>query len=647
MASSGAISASQVDSTFGCLFIAVILTSALWGVGCLQFYLYCEKYWKTERRWLKVYMSLLWILDTVNQAFISNDTYVLFVKGIANPALLARNSKSGSATSILTAFIDAMVQAIFIQRAWYLSDKNRILAGVSSAAVLVQFALTMTFFGRIVGVTDITLIAKSIPIELASAVVGALTDTFLAVTLVWLLRKGRSGFRRSDSIVNRLVTYTVGSGLVTAICALFALISAAVAPHSFVYMLAGLLTSKLYFNCLLASLNARSSLRAAANQESGGLSIHLENSSSSIAGESNHSASDLNKASISKAIECRVNIDIETGTDRTTVNSSVYAALGIPTNIDESCGVSDAFSSICIARFWKTEKRWIKTYMVVLWIVDTVHQALISNTAYMCLVKGIADPAWLSRYQKITPGIAALTAFIDAMVQIIFIRRAWYLSSEGRVLTGALSAAVLIQFALTLGYSIITASISESIPPGYAIPLQLTAAAFVVFTDTFLAVVQVWLLRKARSGFRRSDSIVKRLVTYIIGSSLVTTICPLVALVSATVAPNSSIFELAGYLLSKLYFNCLFASLNARSSLRAAANQESGDLSIHFENSSSSSPGDINRSASDSNKAPIPKAIECRVNIDIETGTDRMTVNSSVYAALGISANIDECYQLS
>ncbi|KAL5514867.1 hypothetical protein ACEPAG_2183 [Sanghuangporus baumii] len=300
-------------------------------------------------------------------------------------------------------------------------------------------------------------------------------------------------------------------------------------------------------------------------------------------------------------------------------------------------------------KFWKTEKRWFKTYMTVLWIMDTVHQALISNTAYMCLVKGISDPAWLSRYQKITPGIAALTASIDAMVQIIFIRRA-LMSSKGRVLTIALSVAVFIQFALTMGYSIITASISKSIPLGYAIPLQLTGASCVVFTDTFLAVALVWLLRKA--------------LTYTIGSSLGTAICPLFALVSVTVAPNSSIFELAGYLLAKIYINCLFASLvtlypicyfeltririlNARSSLRVAANQESGSLSIHLENSSSSSSGDLNRSERESNEAPIRKAIECRAKTDIENGTDRIMVNSSIYAALVILANINKCYQLS
>ncbi|OCB91615.1 hypothetical protein A7U60_g1114 [Sanghuangporus baumii] len=269
MASTISMPALNVDITFGCLFISHFVSvnfvtipsrtcfdqvSSLWGVGCLQFYLYCEKYWNTEKRWFKVYMSTLWIMDTVHQALIANATYVCFVKGIADPTSLVRFQKTGPAISGLTAFIDAMVQAILIRRAWYLSSKNRILTGALSIAVLAQFAVTMAYFTRIVSVSELPMIDNAIPMQLAASVAAQFTDTYLAVVLVWLLRKARSGFRRSDSIVQRLVTYTIGSSLVTAICASFALISAAVAPHSFIYLLGDFLLAKLYFNCLHALL---------------------------------------------------------------------------------------------------------------------------------------------------------------------------------------------------------------------------------------------------------------------------------------------------------------------------------------------------------------------------------------------------------
>ncbi|OCB91623.1 hypothetical protein A7U60_g1122 [Sanghuangporus baumii] len=45
--------------------------------------------------------------------------------------------------------------------------------------------------------------------------------------------------------------------------------------------------------------------------------------------ESNRSMSNLNKASIPEAIECRIDIDVKNGTNRTTVNSKISTDLGI------------------------------------------------------------------------------------------------------------------------------------------------------------------------------------------------------------------------------------------------------------------------------------------------------------------------------
>ncbi|OCB91622.1 hypothetical protein A7U60_g1121 [Sanghuangporus baumii] len=293
--------------------------------------------------------------------------------------------------------------------------------------------------------------------------------------------------------------------------------------------------------------------------------------------------------------------------------------------------------------FWKTDQRWLKAYISSLWILETALQALIADNGYIYLVKGITDPTLWFRYQQTTPTITAFAAVIDAMIQALLIRRAWYLSNKNRILTGALCVAVLAQFAVTMTYSIRIAIVRENkLLPG----MQLAAAATAAITDTYLAVVLVWLLRKARSGFKRSDSVVNRLVTYTIGSSLVTAVSALFALVSAVVAPYSSVYLLGDLLLPKLYFNCLLALLNARSSLRAAAEQESGGMSIHLENVSSST-GEPNQTASNSNKASIPKATECRINVRIETGTERPMVLSETFSVVEVSADVEKLEQLS
>ncbi|KAL5478277.1 hypothetical protein ACEPAI_2461 [Sanghuangporus weigelae] len=322
---------SQNDSTFGCLFISVIFTSALWGVGCLQLYLYYEKYWKTDQPWLKTYILLIWIMDTVHQALVSHFNYVYFVKGIANISLRDGRPKTGADTIVFTALIDAMIQSILIRRAWYLSSKNNILAGVLSAAVLAQFSLTLTYYGQVINLNRIAQLDDAIHTELAMTGVAVFTDTLLAVVLIWLLRKARSGFRRSDSIVNRLVMYIVGSSLVTAMCVIVALISAAVAPHSFIYLLADLVIPKLYFNCMLASLNARSRLRETLENGETDISICLENVASVTSGGLDTPSATSQKASSPTAMECRIGIGSGLNSEQRVVRaqSKIHYPVGV------------------------------------------------------------------------------------------------------------------------------------------------------------------------------------------------------------------------------------------------------------------------------------------------------------------------------
>ncbi|KAL5514910.1 hypothetical protein ACEPAG_2226 [Sanghuangporus baumii] len=316
MVDTSIIPPSLLDSTFGCLFLAVIFSSVFWGIGCLQLYLYCEKYWNTDGKWFKSYIFSIWILDTSHQALLLNFNYVYFVKGIIQPELLLRVSRSSIHCAIITAFIDAMAQAIFVRRAWYVSKKNKAITAVLCIAILAQFAITTAYYGQIYGATIVTQLTEAVHTELAMNYIVVCTDALLAGVLVWLLYRSRSGVKRTDSIVNRVIMYTIGSGLVPAIWAIVAAIGAQVSPRSVIYLLVDLVIPKLYFNCMLASLNVRSSLRSTPTCDAGGLSFRLEDLNTVIctpAEQSNDSSSDPCKISDPRSIECRIDIDIESG----------------------------------------------------------------------------------------------------------------------------------------------------------------------------------------------------------------------------------------------------------------------------------------------------------------------------------------------
>ncbi|OCB90936.1 hypothetical protein A7U60_g1847 [Sanghuangporus baumii] len=315
MASASGISVSQVHSTFGCLFLSVVFTSVLWGIGCLQLFLYYEKYWKTDKDWLKVYLLVIWILDTAHQIMLLHADYLLLVRSLADAAYLSHLPKSGTSTAIVTTIIDALVQAMFVWRSWHLSNRNLMLAGILSTAVLGQFVVNLWYFSQIIILTELSQLSTVVHVDLALNSTMAFTDTLLAVALMWLLWRSHSGMKRTAPILNRLITYTVGTGLVTSLCTITGLIGAIVLPNALIYLLMNLILPKLYFNCLLASLNARSHLRGALSNDAGGLSIHLDNYPSASNGSSNVISRSFNKVSSSRVIECRVDIDIEPESD--------------------------------------------------------------------------------------------------------------------------------------------------------------------------------------------------------------------------------------------------------------------------------------------------------------------------------------------
>ncbi|KAL5514828.1 hypothetical protein ACEPAG_2144 [Sanghuangporus baumii] len=618
------ITTGQLDSTLGCLFLAVVFTSILWGASCIQLYFYYERYWKSDQRWLKVYMCLVWLLDTAHQVLLLVSIYVPFVRGLSDPFVYLRLPKTAINIGILTAIIDVMVQILFVRRAWYLSNKNKILLGILCADILTQFVVATIYYGQIYHLTSWTQFTKVVHTELAMNCISVFTDTFLGVVVVWLLWKNRSGVKRTDSLVTRLVLYMIGSGLVTAIWTFVALIGARVAPNSLIYLMADLIFPKLYVNCILASLNARSGLRGSLGNDVVATTIHFEE----------HSSSSATRSTV---------VDIENGAGEQKFGclflSVMWVSLISTGNLAAVkrilCSFSTALWGVgCLQlyyyydKFWAMDPHWLKIYIFILWMIDTVQQALRLEVSYMFFVKGIADPTLLKHLPKTFAWGGILVAIVDVMVQFLFVRRAWHLSNKSRLLSAVLSLFVLGQFAATMIYSARLYSFSQLEQVKTAVHVELAMNCIMAFTDMMLALVLIYLLRTGRSGIKRTDSIVNRLIIYTVGSGLVMALCMIAALIAAQAAPNSFIYLVIDESLPKLYFNCLLASFNSRESLRGLLHTGAAGMSSHPEDRSFVLTRRVHDQSGSFSKTAGPRAIECRVDIDVESGVDQQKVSN-------------------
>ncbi|KAI5116474.1 hypothetical protein M0805_008883 [Coniferiporia weirii] len=248
------------------LFTRALIFS-LWGAGTVQMYYYYTKYTK-DATWLKLHVFGVWAVDTAHQALIIQANYIYLVKEYANVAYLAHLENSLLNSIILTAFICAQVQVIFLMRIWRLSKRNYYMTGTVAVLVTGQFLSTCVYYGKAYHFTEFVELETIFTITRTINVLTALADTSVAAALVYLLQTSRTGFKSSDTMISRLIAFTVNTGLITSMCAIMSLITGVVFPATFIYILFYLSISRLYVNSLFATLNSRDSIRTGVHNDS-------------------------------------------------------------------------------------------------------------------------------------------------------------------------------------------------------------------------------------------------------------------------------------------------------------------------------------------------------------------------------------------
>ncbi|KAI5121952.1 hypothetical protein M0805_002023 [Coniferiporia weirii] len=257
-----------LDSTYGVLLISSALTMALWGAGTVQLYFYYDKYWAVDQRWLKLLVCSVWCLDTAHQAFIMHSTYSRLVTKFGDIVVLTEMDSSVSATVILTGFTCAFSQALFIMRIWRLSKNNRFLTGTLISFTVAEVAVFIAYYIKTKKFTEAIQLETIFGLQCSMGVITVFTDVLIAIALVYLLHRNRTTFKKSNTIINRIIVFTVNSSVITSLLAIGSLITWLAWPDTYLYLLFYFLLSRMYMNSMLASLNSRQSLRGGLSEDS-------------------------------------------------------------------------------------------------------------------------------------------------------------------------------------------------------------------------------------------------------------------------------------------------------------------------------------------------------------------------------------------
>lgn len=211
---------------------------------------------------------------------------------------------------------------------------------------------------------------------------------------------------------------------------------------------------------------------------------------------------------------------------------------------------------------YKTDRSWLKTFIVILYIADTFDSVISIYYIYDALVTHFGDEANLLRANWAFATDAVLTGAIGGAVQHFFAWRVYVLSKNVFAVL-AIVLCSLVNFAGSLGATISVAlNPNFSLLPGLRVEVTMWLVG-AVLADMIIAIALVWHLGRHKYLYPALNSTINRILRMTVQTGVLTTILAIIDL-TCYLCISSGIHLIFNIPLSKLYTNCMLSTLNAR-----------------------------------------------------------------------------------
>ncbi|KAH7917972.1 hypothetical protein BV22DRAFT_1042060 [Leucogyrophana mollusca] len=260
----------------GALYLASLLSVGLWGITCMQTFMYYVHY-QEDKMVFKFFVAYLWVFDTTHQSLIIGGVYKILVVWFDNPLFLTNVVQELIWGYLISTFVALPTQGFFVYRIWRFTNKSFIPPLLWFPSAIYQLVSCLIYVSK--GTQSTTTAALGVglfkTLVISCCVVAVATDTSIAIGLTYLLLKRDigSGFKRSARMLQRLAIFSINSGSWTAIFALLMIILYTVFPSNLIYVVGYFPVSSIYCNTLLANLNARAYIRGESSSLSAGADL--------------------------------------------------------------------------------------------------------------------------------------------------------------------------------------------------------------------------------------------------------------------------------------------------------------------------------------------------------------------------------------
>ncbi|KIM37881.1 hypothetical protein M413DRAFT_448151 [Hebeloma cylindrosporum] len=258
----------DLHTTLAAVFYGFSVGAILFGITIRQAYQYYTSP-SNDPIVQKLVIGLVCLLDAFHLAFSMYLVYSFILQAAGFSQASGNVLWSLKALGSTQVFLIILVQGFYLSQIWRLSG-NLLLPRKFSLAIQI-FVVFIALFALAVAVIFFTQLQKIDVVHSFSTdfvymvYLGfgstAIIDCAIATAMCLLLYRSSAGTIKSETVLETLIQYFIGSGLLTSFAAIMCIVLYVAQPNTLLYLGMEFSVTRLYANSLLAMSNARRHLR--------------------------------------------------------------------------------------------------------------------------------------------------------------------------------------------------------------------------------------------------------------------------------------------------------------------------------------------------------------------------------------------------
>ncbi|KAF8149166.1 hypothetical protein B0H34DRAFT_735177 [Crassisporium funariophilum] len=252
-----------LETTLGALILGIFINTWLYGITCFQYL----SYFNTEFNdplWIKATVSMLFIVDSIQTSSLVYFAWHLVITNFGNVQAIMRVHWPYPFAVVVTAFM-AFVTQIFLSYRILRLTKNVYIFAIAVSLSTISLVLGLTLGAKTWLLESIVEVYKIRPYLSAWLSTEVGVDVYIASILIYSLSQSRTGYERSDTVINRLIRTTIQTGALCGTCSIICLVLFLALPDTQIFGMFAIPIARLYANTLLDTLLCRQYLRGMLN----------------------------------------------------------------------------------------------------------------------------------------------------------------------------------------------------------------------------------------------------------------------------------------------------------------------------------------------------------------------------------------------